>query len=228
MGDHQYYMLLASLPVLKRFDLAERLPISRERLMNRMAMLQPEDMVLLDYATDFFVWFRQSATRSDEAMAESYQRLADVLSKRQLEILFELPINLRTIIAALRRRYLDRGAPEAGEQWGVGPLAPHISRNWEATDFRLHAVYPWISDARTYIETGAARELERLLGNLLWKHFDRPAPEGPFGIGAITAYFFKWGVLNQWLSHDTAGALERFDELVAEVTDHWEDLFDGI
>ena len=43
MGNHQYYMLLSSLPALQRFDRAERLPISRERLMNRMNMLLPED-----------------------------------------------------------------------------------------------------------------------------------------------------------------------------------------
>ena len=228
MGNHQYYMLLSSLPALKRFDQAEWLPISRERLMNRMHMLLPEDAELLERATDFFAWFRQSATRSDDAMTESYERLAENVAERGFEKLFELPLNLRTIIAALRRRHLGREAPEAGEKWGVGPLMPHIVRHYEATDFKLHAVYPWITEARAHIETGAARALEQLIGSLIWKHFDRSYDGGPFCIEALTAYLFKWGVLNQWLSHDREGALERFDELVTEVTDQWEDLFDGI
>ena len=79
-----------------------------------------------------------------------------------------------------------------------------------------------------HIEAGAARELEKRIGGLIWDHFDRSVSGGPFGIAALTAYFFKWSVVNQWLSHDTAGALERFNALVTEVTDRWEDLFDGI
>ncbi|MDJ0763617.1 MAG: DUF2764 family protein [Myxococcota bacterium] len=228
MANHQYYMLLSSLPALQRFDLAERLPISRERLTSRMTMLHPEDAELLKRATNFFAWFRQSATLADDAMTVGYQGLAELVEARGLMKLFGLPINLRTIIAALRRRLLGREAPRAGENWGAGPLVPHIVRHYEAADFGLQAVYPWITEVRHHIEAGAARDLEKLMCSLIWKHFDRPYDRGPFGIEALTAYLFKWSVLDQWLSQDRAGALNRFDQLVAEVTGQWEAHFNGI
>ena len=228
MGRHQYYMLMASLPALPRFDQAERLPINRERLISRQSMLLPEDAELVECASDFLAWFRQPATRSDRDMVASYKRMAAIIETRGLWHLFELPINARTVMAALRHRHRGHHAPQDGEPWGVGPLVPHIERHWDDPDFNLGAVYPWISQVRTSLEKGTALELERLVLGLVWDRFDLPLQGGPFGIEALVAYLFKWGILQQWLSYDKDDAQRRFEELVAEVSDEWDELFDGI
>ena len=70
--------------------------------------------------------------------------------------------------------------------------------------------------------------LQEMVDVLTRGQFDRQFPDKPFGIEALVAYFFKWGILQQWLTYDKDRAQERFEELVAEVTDEWEGLFDGI
>jgi len=227
MAGHQYYMLMASLPALPHFDLAERLPLNRERLASRQTMLLPEDAALVECASDFLAWFRQHATKSDTEMVKSYETMAGIVEKRRLRHLFELPVNLRTVMAGLRRRQGGRGVPKSGEPWGVGPLVSHIERHWDDPDFKLGAVYPWISQVRTYLEKGAALDLEQFIMGLMWDRYSQQVPGGPFGIEALVAYLFKWGILQQWLSYDKDDARKRFDELVGEVVDEWDELFNN-
>ena len=228
MAGHQYYMLMASLPALPRFDLAERLPLNRERLASRQTMLLPGDAALVECASDFLAWFRQPATKSDREMVASYDTMAGIIERRKLWYLFELPVNLRTIMAGLRLRHGGRGVPKSGEPWGVGPLVSHIERHWDDPDFKLGAVYPWISQVRTYLEKGAALDLERFIMGLMWDRYSQKVPGGPFGIEALVAYLVKWGILQQWLSYDKDDARKRFDELVGEVVDEWDELFNNI
>lgn len=228
MGRHQYFMLMASLPALPPFDQAERLPINRERLTSRQTMLTSEDSVLVESAATFFSWFRQPASRSDAEMVATYKRMAQIIEERGLWPLFELPVNLKNIIAALRRRLRGHPAPKHGELWGVGPLVSHIERHWDNPDFKLVAVYPWIPRVRTALEKGTALELERFIMGLVWDRFNLPLPGGPFGIEALVAYLFKWGIVQQWLAYDKDHAQKRFEELVAEVSDEWDELFNGI
>ena len=42
--------------------------------------------------------------------------------------------------------------PEHGELWGVGDLIAHIERNWDDPLFKLGTVYPWIVQAKTYLQ----------------------------------------------------------------------------
>jgi hypothetical protein len=225
MGRHQYYMLMASLPALPRFDQAERLPINRERLTSRQTMLVPEDRFLVESAARFLAWFRQPVMRSDAEMVAAYNSMEQIVEERRLWPLFELAVNLKTIIAALRRRLAGHPVPKHGEPWGVGPLVSHIRRHWTDQDFKLEAVYPWISQVRIYLEKGMALDLERFAMGLIWDRFNLPLPGGPFGIEALVAYFFKWSILQQWLVYDKDDAQKRFKELVAEAFDEWDELF---
>ncbi|MDJ0805081.1 MAG: DUF2764 family protein [Desulfobacterales bacterium] len=219
MTRQPYYTLLASLPPLPRFDRTERLPITRERLLTRSGMLTPEDEALLEYASEFLAWKRQTATRTDEEMVASYKKLEEHISHPDLQSLFEFNIDQRTIMAGLRRRQRDLPAPSAGEPWGVGRHVDHIRRNWDAPNFKLGAVYSWIPQARQHLEDGEALALERLLKNALWDHFDRSVEPYDFGIKAVLSYIIKWDILDQWLAYDVDEAQKRFEELVAEVID---------
>jgi len=219
MGGQPYYTLIASLPPLPRFDRAERNPINRERLGQRLTMLTPEDAELFEHAAAFLAWQRQTAFRTDEEMIASFKKMEANIFQPALRSFFEFPIDQRTIMAALRRRHRGRPAPSPGEPWGVGRFVHHIERNWEYPYFKLNAVYSWISNARNHLESGETLALQRLLMNVLWDHADRSVAPYDFGFQAVLSYAIKWDILDRWLSYSVEEAKKRFEELVAEVTD---------
>lgn len=218
MGRRMYYTLIASLPPLPRFDQSARLPISRERLESRRRMLDPEDEALLERAVAFLAWERDPATRTDQDRAHDFKRLAEMSDHAGLWALLEFPVNQRTIMAALRRRYLGRPAPAAGEPWGAGLLVRHIVKNWDDANFKLGALHPWISEAQGHLEAGKALALERLLLNLLWDRLARSPHARDFTLEAFLLYLLKWDIVQRWLSYSGEGAVARFEELVMEVT----------
>ena len=227
MGNQPYFTLLASLPPLPRFDRAERLPITPERLRLRRSMLTPEDAELFERAAAFLAWQRQNATRTDEEMVASFRKMEATIAHPILQSILAFPIDQRTIMAALRRRNHGLPAPAAGEHWGVGRYVNHIERNWDDPYFKLSAVYPWIVQAHSHLEAGETLALERLLKHKLWDHLERAVPPYEFGISAVLTYIIKWDILHRWLSHDFEDAQVRFEELVTEVTDEQPQLFAG-
>jgi hypothetical protein len=226
MGKEPYYTLLASLPPLPRFDQADRLPITRERLRQRSSMLAPDDAELLERAAAFLAWQQQTATRTDQEMIVSFKKMEEHIAQPIFQSIFDFPIDQRTIMAALRRRFRGLPAPASGESWGVGRYVNHIERNWDDPHFKLSAVYPWIPQARIHLEAGETLALERLLKNTLWDHVDRSVSSHEFGFSAVLTYIIKWDILHQWLSYDIENAKARFEELVTEVTHDQPRLFD--
>jgi len=226
MGRQPYFTLLASLPPLPRFDRAERLPITRERLEKRLSMLTPDDEELFHRAADFLAWQRQTATRTDEEMLANFKKLEAHIAHPVLQSIFNFAIDQRTIMAALRRRLRGLPVPAPGEPWGVGHYVNHIERNWDDPHFKLSPIYPWIRAARSHLEAGETLALERLLRNTLWDHLDRSVPAYEFGFSAVLIYIIKWDILQQWLSYDIEDAKVRFEELVTEVTDDQPQIFD--
>jgi len=227
MGSQSYITLLASLPPLPRFDQTERLPITRERLHQRLSMLTPDDAQLFEHTADFLTWQGQSATRTDQEMIASFKKMEAYLVQPELRSIFDFPIDQLTIMAALRRRFLGLQAPAAGEPWGVGRYVSHIEHNWKDPDFNLSAVYHWIPQARTHLEAGETLALERLLKNTLWDHVDRSVQPYAFDLSAVLVYIIKWDILDLWLSYNIDDAQVHFDELVTEVTDEQPQLFNG-
>ncbi len=226
MASQPYYTLLASLPPLPRFDQAERLPITRERLRQRFSMLTPYDAELLERAAAFLAWQQQTATRTDQEMIASFKKMEEYIAQPILQSIFDFPVDQRTIMAALRRRFRGLPAPASGESWGVGRYVNHIERNWDDPHFKLSAVYPWIPQARIHLEAGETLALERLLKNTLWDHIDRSVPSYEFRFSAVLSYIIKWDILHRWLSYDIENAKARFEELVTEVTHDQPRLFD--
>jgi hypothetical protein len=227
MSSQPYYTLLASLPPLPRFDRTDRLPITRERLAQRLKMLTPDDTQLFEHAAEFLAWQRQTATRSDQEMIAKFKKMEEHIAHPALQSIFNFPIDQRTIMAGLRLRFRGLPAPTVDERWGVGRYVNHIERNWDHPDFKLSMIYPWISQARTLYEAGETLALERHLKNALWDHVDRSVPFHEFGFNAVLVYIIKWDILQQWLSYDIESAQARFEELVTEVTDEQPQLFDG-
>jgi hypothetical protein len=227
MGSQSYITLLASLPPLPRFDQTERLPITRERLHQRLSMLTSDDAQLFEHAAEFLTWQRQTATRTDQEMIANFKKVEEHIAQPKLRSIFDFPIDQLTIMVALRRRFRGLQAPASGEPWGVGRYVNHIEQNWEEPHYKLSAVYHWIPQARAHLEAGETLALERLLKNTLWDHIDRSVPPYEFGFSAVLAYIIKWDILDLWLSYNIEDAQVRFDELVTEVTDEQPEIFNG-
>lgn len=223
MKNKGYYTLVASLPHLPRFDKADRLPITRERLIERLKMLDPEDYKLAVMVADFIVWRRQPLGRTNADILSIYnQGITQIFESKVLKPLFELPVNQKTIMAALRRRKKGLPRPNSKEAWGVGPLVPGIEHNWDKPYFKLHSTYPWIVQAQTYLHEGELLKLEYLLADLTWNKLEFMLYKNYFGFEVVVAYLLKWDIMQQWLSYNAEEAKARFDELVLETINEYE------
>ena len=211
-----YYMLVASLPRLEPFERAERLPINRERLEQRLRNLDSDHAKQLAEAQSLVEWRQQPIGRTDAEAVALYQRVMSRLSHPALSAFVAFRMDQRTVMAGLRRRHRGDSAPMAGEVWGFPPRADWVRRHWEAPDFNLSAHYPWINEARRLLEARSALQLERLLMNVVWERLGRVADVRPFGFEAVFTFAFKWDIVNRWLTYQAEAAIERFSELVTE------------
>lgn len=222
----QYITLVASLPFLPRFDQAERLPITVERLEARLRILAPDDAAIVERVAAFLAWQRQPVERTDSEVVALFQAMTDVAVQHPtLMAMITFRMQERTVMAALRRRQRGGLAPAAGEQWGVGPWVQHILRNWDDPDFKLGLLLPWVPQAREYLQAGETLALERLLMGLIWDGVDRLAQHDPFGFEVVLAYLFKWDIVHRWLSYSSEAARARFEALVTEVIGEHNQLF---
>lgn len=222
MKNRLYYTLVASLPHLPRFDKAERLPINTERLIQRLKMLEPDDLKLADKAVEFIAWRSQPVGRTNAEIVAIYEKgVNDIYESPLLKPLFEFPVDQRTIMAALRRRERGLPRPAIGEPWGAGHLVKTIEKNWDHPYFKLNAVYPWIVEARHLLLNDEPLKLEYLLLNLRWNKINLLTFKNYFGFDAVIAYLLKWDILHQWLAYNRESANIRFEELVTETINEY-------
>lgn len=224
MVGKRYYTLVASLPVLVHLDRAERVPINRIRLDQRLKSLDPADATDLFIAESLLEWQQYPLAFSDERMADQFSKAMTQIANPHLKEFIEFRVDQRSVLAGLRRRHLGQSAPESGERWGVGPSCRWIEVHWERPDFDLGARHPWISEAVAKLQSGDAIGLERLLMDGVWRQLGRTADAHPFGFEEVFAYVFKWDILNRWLSYGADVATKRFQTLVTEAVGEYQEL----
>jgi hypothetical protein len=225
MAGGPYYTLVASLPALPHFQAAKELPINPERLRRRFGLLDDEDRATVEIAEAFLHWQLQPIERTDDQIVRHYHRIMGEAHDPTLQDLARFRLEIRTVIAALRRRRLGRPPPAPGERWGVGRFVGRIQRQWQAPDFGLAQDLPWLAEARRLMDAGEARGLEALVLNLVWEHLDRRGGIAFFGFEAVLVYLFKWDILFRWLTYAPAPAQARFEELLGETLGEHRDLF---
>ncbi|NBC31297.1 MAG: hypothetical protein GVY13_01345 [Alphaproteobacteria bacterium] len=212
----RYHTLIASLPHLPYFEQAERLPINRQRLERRLAMLDAADRETVRQAESFLAWQAQPAGRSDEGFVADYRRLRATIANPVLADMLDHRLAIRTVVGALRRRAAGRPAPERGTAWGIGPWLRRIEQRWQQPDFGLAAVLPWLPEARSRLERRDYAGLERLLMDLVWRHLQGIEEAHRFGFPAVLAYRFKWDMVRRRLDYDGDKAAARLDALTDE------------
>jgi hypothetical protein len=212
-----YYTIVASLPHLPYFADAERLPLSRLRLEQRLRMLDADESRQI-YQAEFLAGWRLPAGKLGGGnIAKHYKTALQSISQPVLREFVEYRLDIQTIVAALRLRQAGRDPGQYPGTWGIGRLVKHIEAHWDAADFRLGTVYPWVNEASSYLAAADAMALDRLLMDTVWRKLSRLGDMRPFGFEAITAFVFKWDILQAWLQRDAFAAKQRFQTLIEEI-----------
>jgi len=216
----EYITLVSSLPYLPPFEKAERSPITRLRLEQRLHSLEPEDARQLALAEALVSWRLSLAKpKTDQEMVMRCRAALQEITQSALREFVEFRIVQQTILAALRIRQ-SNGHSESSflEQVnGASRWAGVIASNWDHPDFKMEAVFPWISEARGYLEAGDAKGLDCQMMKIIWQRLSRITESNRFGFEAVFAFVFKWDILQAWLARDADKATSRFQELIKEV-----------
>ncbi|MGZ8160611.1 MAG: DUF2764 family protein [Methylobacter sp.] len=214
-----YITLVTSLPYLPPFEKAERSPITRLRLEQRLHILESDDAQQLANAEALVSWRMSLAKpKTDKEMVVRYRAAMQAISHPALREFVEFRIDQQTILAGLRQRRAGFGSSVFEQVNGASRWAGLIASHWNDPDFKLTAVYPWIPEARSYLEGDDASGLDRLMMSIIWQRLSRTAESNRFGFEAVFAFVFKWDILQAWLARDAGKAKSRFQELIKEVT----------
>jgi hypothetical protein len=214
-----YYDLVASLPHLPYFERAERSPITRLRLEQRLRRLEPDHAEQLNRARALISWrMDRSRWATDEAQVRAYAALLASHLHPALKEYVEFRLDQRTLVAALRWKRDGLASPRERGTWGVGRWVRHVERHWGDPDFRLAHVYPWLVELRDLLARGDARGADRLSMAVAWRWLASCADRSTFGFEAVFSYVFRWDILEAWLACDPEKGRARFTDLIDKVT----------
>jgi len=211
---NRYAMLISSLPYHGVLFGAHQTPLSRIRLQQRLRLLEPADAACLHAIAGLLDWSYQGRERRDEEIIARAREVIPTLRNDFVRDLVIWRLELRTLMAALRRRQRGQAAPPAHARWGYGRWLTQLRRYWNEPHFRLERVYPWLPEAHTLLESGDTLGMERLLIGIGWEHLQRLSDGHHFDFEAVLIYTQRWSLIARWTSYDGAAALTRFDELV--------------
>jgi len=117
--------------------------------------------------------------RVDAAFVAHAQRLIPGMQDDPLKEVVQFRLEVRTAIAALRRRRRGKGPPRSDETRGYGRWVGHIQRYWSESAFRLEGVFPWLPEASRLLNSDDSLGLERLLISVGREYLGRAVSRDP-------------------------------------------------
>ncbi len=208
-----YVMLVASLPAIGLLSEKEP-PINRPRLMERLALLSADDRAELDALVAILSWSQVDPAEEDAAFIARAERTVAGLRSPDLRAAVRDRLEIRTLLAALRRRAAGEEAPPAGSVWGFGRYLEQIRANWSAADFGVGRSFPWILAAKDKLESGDTAGLERIVLEAAWSAGTRHEQEHAFDLEAVVFYLLRWSLAERWARYDGGAAAARFTGLL--------------
>jgi hypothetical protein len=208
-------MLISSLPYLPPLFSQKELPLSHIQLRQRLSMLKFDDAQVLKKIEEICNWDYHPMEKTDESIVIENEKIVPEFDKPLREIL-QWRLELRTVVAALRRRHLGMPQPQRGEKWGYGYWVNYIVRNWKEPNFELERFFPWVTDANRLLKEGDAAGLERLLLGLVWSYLNRFGENHYFNFVAVVVYILKWHLNARWARYNGVAAEKRFDDIVEQ------------
>jgi hypothetical protein len=218
-------MLMASLPPLGDLFGQQQTPLTELQLQHRLRFLTEEDSRTLSHIEQLVRRSKQPADWTDAQIVLSAKALFAQLRSRTLKQAVEFVINLRTIVAALRRRRLGENSPPAQSNWGYSPWIKRIERHWSEPDFGLGSAVPWLPEARRLWDDDDSVELERLILVESWKQFSRLSNGHYFDLPAVVLYVLRWSLINRRVNYDREIAHKRFNSLIDDGIGKFNQLF---
>jgi Protein of unknown function (DUF2764) len=211
--SNSYHMLISSLPALPpQFD-AGPLPITLERLQDRMRMLEPEDAREISRMSEILGWTRQYAEQSDAAVVKRYGELMQEVSHPLVRETLAIGMDVRLIVAALRRRRAGLGPPNVGP----GQWLEEIRRHFRRPDLGLGHVYPWIPQFDQMLGQRDSLNLYRNILRATWTYFKKRSDDYYFSFEAVVLYIARWDIIRHWQQLQPERGREVFEALVTEV-----------
>ena len=177
-------------------------------------MLWPEDAAQLDRVESALRWGRVTHFDSNETVCSRATTIMGEIDNPFLRDIIQDRLELRTVVAALRRRRQGGPAPEPLERWGFGRWTDQIRRNWTDPVFRLERVFPWAAEAGRLLDAEDWLELDKLLLRQVWQDLGRRGEGHHFDFEAVVIYVLKWSLVDRWTGYDAAKASTRFNGLV--------------
>ena len=209
-----YVMLVASLPHVGTLLSNRAPPINQVRLEQRLKELDPEDRAELEALRSLLSWSRLEIGDEDAAFVARARQIIEAAHSETLRAAASERLEIRTLMAALRRRHRGEDAPAPGTVWGYGRYVDTIRANWAAPDFGVGRAFPWVLAAKEKLEAGDAQGLERITLQAAWDSGARHAAGHEFDFEAVAAYALRWSLVDRWSRYDAAAAATRFTELL--------------
>jgi hypothetical protein len=211
--SNTYHMLICSLPALPpRFD-AGRLPITLERLRDRLRMLEPEDAREVSRMVEILGWSRQFAEQTDPVVVKQYHELMQEVSHPTVREVLAAGMDVRMIVAALRRRRSGLGPPEVG----LGQWFEQIRRHFSQPDLGLGHVFPWIPRFDRMLGERDSLNLYRHILSAIWTYLKKRSDDYYFTFEAVVLYIARWDIIRHWQQLKAERGREVFEGLVTEV-----------
>jgi uncharacterized protein DUF2764 len=213
VSPHSYYMLISSLPALPaRFEV-DRLPITLERLQARLRMLEPEDAQTINRMLDILDWSRQIVEATDAAVVKRYSDLMREVTNPLVREVVGVGIDVRMIVAALRRRRHGLDAPAIG----FGQWFGHIRRHFNQPDFGLGYVFPWLLPFDQLLEHQDVLTLYRRMLGETWAYVRKGMQDyDSFSFEAVVLYIARWDIVRHWQQLQVERGRTIFEALVTE------------
>ena len=210
----EYVTLMASLPPIGQLFEAKQTPISQLKLESRLKMLAEKDAILLNQIGSLIAWQQQPMERTDAEFVVQAKRFFEEVHNPTLREIVEHRLDVRTIVAALRRRHRGESNPTVGQPWGVGRWVNYIERHWTEPGFHLEVMFPWVLEADRLLNANDSVALERLQFEVTWKILERVGAGHYFDFEAVVIYLMRWSLVDRWTRYKGEVAVERFRKLV--------------
>ncbi len=222
MRSNSYYMLISSLPALpSRFDV-ERTPITLERLQARLRMLEPQDAQEISRMIGVLKWSEQFVEARDTAVVRRYGELMQEITNPLVHDVLAAGMNMRMVLAALRRRRRGSGPPAVG----FGQWFEHIRRHFNQPDCGLGHIVSWLIPFNQLLEQGDVLALYRRVLEEMWSYMRKRAQDyDTFSFEAVILYIARWDIIRRWQQLQPERGRAVFEPLVTEAMGEYAKLY---
>lgn len=210
----KYAMLMASLPPHKPDLFATtQTPISQIQLDKRLRWLEARDAEDLNKIQSLLYWSKMSEISDEDYIAETQSEL-DAIHNDFFRQVICWRLELRTLVAAMRKRYQGMQSAPEKSALGFGRWTLFIRKNWGQRDFGIGRQLPWLEEVDRLLRSENSLALEKFLLNLVWQHYEQQGNGHYFDFEAVIIYVLRWDVINRWNHYHTQQAMERFSAIL--------------